>query len=385
MKFIAVVSTINLKYRLGCTPAWWQLLKSLHEIGNEVVIVPYLGGPCETLWWRAYPNPWRMPGELYYALSRKAFPKREGRDHRLRERMAFAITRAATLPVWRKHLRNIMTAERGVDVLMFFNVPLNQIAGIPTEMKRLFGVTTAFYDGDMPTILPGFVAERGFMFDYYQNAHLDEYDFYFVNSEGIVGDLQKRGARNVKPLHYAADPQLFQPVDAEKKWDLAFFGYGDQRRKKWITRMITEPSRTMTKRFVVGGTGFSVDLGEAEQCGDVPMSQFRHFCCSSKINLNITRDTHTDVYASSTARPFELAAMACCVVSCPYNGLEKWFSPPREIVIVSEEDDLVETYEMLISDSDTRERMGAAARKRVLRDHTYEARARELVCYLKGR
>jgi len=39
MKILVICSTLDLKYKLGCTPSWWQLLKALHETGNEVIAV----------------------------------------------------------------------------------------------------------------------------------------------------------------------------------------------------------------------------------------------------------------------------------------------------------------------------------------------------------
>lgn len=383
MKLLAVVSTIDLRYRMGCTPAWWQLLKALYETENEVIVVPYLGRDIETIWWRSYPNPWRMPGDLYVSLARKAIPKRAGRESRLREGLARNLAQITTLPVWRRYLKRILTREKDVDALMFFNVPLNQITGIPTEVKREFGIKTVFYDGDMPTILPENVSERGFMFDYYKGASLAEYDVFFVNSEGVVKSLEEKGARNVTPLHYAADPELFRPIAAEKKWDVAFFGYGSQTREKWMTKMITEPSEKMSKVFAVGGSGFAIPLGKANIIGDISMSGFRRFCCSARINLNITRESHTRVYASSTARPFELAALECCMVSCPYNGIEKWFVPGREIVVLSENESPRDVYSSLLDDEESLRKIGTAARRRVLLDHTYGRRATDIIRSIK--
>jgi len=358
-------------------------LKALYETENEVIVVPYLGRDIETIWWRTYPNPWRMPGDLYVSLARKAIPKRAGRGSRLREGLAHNLTQITTHLIWRRYLKRILTREKDVDALMFFNVPLNQITGIPTEVKREFGIKTVFYDGDMPTILPEHVSERGFMFDYYKGASLAEYDVFFVNSEGVVKSLEEKGARNVTPLHYAADPELFRPIAAEKKWDVAFFGYGSQTREKWMTKMITEPSEKMPEVFAVGGSGFAIPLGKASIIGDVPMNGFRRFCCSARINLNITRESHTTTYGSSTARPFELAAMGCCVVSCPYLGLDKWFKPDQEMIMLSTNDDVVEIYRSLVSDDKRRNEIGEAARQRVLKDHTYRKRATEFIEHLE--
>ena len=379
MKLLAIVSTLDLKYRLGCTPAWWQILKALQENDVEVVAVPYLGDDIETLWWRTHPNAWRLPGTVFYNVSRSIAPKRLGSKSRIREGFARIATNAVTLPIWKRHILKILKEEQNVDAVMFFSVPLNQIKGISSEIKTRFNAKTVFYDGDMPTILPEHVSGRGFMFDYYQGADLREFDLFLVNSEGTLDSLRKRGARNVMPLHYAADPKLFHPVVVEKKWDVAFFGYGSQNREKWMTRMITEPSLGSNVKFALGGGGFDISLGRAHQVGDVPMSEFVRFCCSAKINLNITRESFASVYGSSTARLFELASMGCCIVSCPYKGMEKWFEPGKEVIVLEENDNPEVVYAELLADDEKRLRLGEAARRRAVSDHTYEKRGAEMM------
>ena len=93
--------------------------------------------------------------------------------------------------------------------------------------------------------------------------------------------------------------------------------------EEWMTNMITNPSKRLPDiNFSVGGGGFGIDMGNAALVGHISYSAFREFCCGSKINLNITRWSHTNVYASATARPFDLAAYGACIVSQPYNGID---------------------------------------------------------------
>ena len=56
-KILAVASAVDLDFRYGCTPAWWQLWKGLHEEGVDLVVTPYRGRPVESPWWRTAPNP----------------------------------------------------------------------------------------------------------------------------------------------------------------------------------------------------------------------------------------------------------------------------------------------------------------------------------------
>ena len=58
------------------------------------------------------------------------------------------------------------------------------------------------------------------------------------------------------------------------------------------------------------------------------------------------------VMATSTSRPFELAAMQCCIVSAPYNGLENWFEIGKEILVANNSKECIEIYQMLIDDEE---------------------------------
>jgi len=171
----------------------------------------------------------------------------------------------------------------------------------------------------------------------------------------------------------------------KKDIDIFFFGYGSDFREEWMEKLITIPSKQMPDvKFAVAGGGFKIDLGNAELIGDLSYSEWRRFCCRSKINLNITRWSHTNVYASSTSRPFELAAFGACIVSQPYNGLEKWFDFGKELFVVNNESEAIEIYRILLNDSQVPEETGLRARKRIIRDHSFHHRAEELTNLVKG-
>ena len=82
-------------------------------------------------------------------------------------------------------------------------------------------------------------------------------------------------------------------------------------------------------------------------------------------------------------RMFELAAMGCCIVSNPHEGIEEWFDVGKEIVIVESADDAVRTYRKLLQNARKRKAMGRAARKRVLQDHTHLQRAEQIVEFVR--
>jgi len=351
-----------------------------------VIAVPYLGDPVESLWWRTYPNPCSSESKIYNRIL--DHKKRCGKLTSYNENPNTLLNTFAENYVkqkWREHLFSILQNEKDVDAVFIMNIPLNHIKGIAEMIHEEFGIPVAYYDGDMPTILPKYATERGFKFNYYVDADLSEYDAFFTNSKGVIPDLEDMGARNVHPLYYAADPDLFKPVDVEKYIDISFFGYGSEFREEWMTKMIANPSIKLPDvNFSVGGRGFGIPLGNANLIGDLSYSAFRDFCCRSKICLNITRWSHTNVYASATARPFELAAYGSCIVSQPYNGIEEWFDVGKELLVVQDESEAIEVFNWLLTSEEEFKKIGENARKRILMGHTYHHRAEKIVEILCG-
>ncbi len=391
MKFLIIVSTIDFRYRYGCTPAWWQLFKNLYEIGIELIVTSYQGRPIESLWWKIYENPCTGEASILTKirnLSNQISPKKWQRKKKQRqntfsERVIPIIARNTTTRKWRKYILKILEKERDLDCVIFFNVPINQIKGLASSIRIHFDLPIVFYDGDMPAILSRF---GGFQtgFDAYVGADLTEYDAFIVNSKGVVPELTRMGAKNVHTIYWAADPSIYSPIDVEQDIDVSFYGYSAEFRESWMKWMITDPSKILRgAHFAIAGRNFDIDLGMTKFLGDIPFSALRRFCCRSKINLNITRRAHASVYASATLRPFELASLGCCIVSNPYNGLEEWFDINKEIFIVKNATEVIKLYKWLLSDDEARMEAGNSARKRILKEHTYRHRAEQLLSIIK--
>src|SRR5205823_10405031 len=159
------------------------------------------------------------------------------------------------------------------------------------------------------------------------------------------------------------DPELFRPRSVDKQVDVFFYGYGDKFRRDWMAAMVGEPSRRLPHvDFALGGRDFRGDTGAAREIGDVPFNVFGRAISEARINLNITRQAHASVPASSTARPFELAMAGAAIVSNPYEGVERWFEPGRELLVVANADEAVEAYGSLLEDPARADDLGRAAR-----------------------
>jgi spore maturation protein CgeB len=256
---------------------------------------------------------------------------------------------------------------------------MSHLRGIPERLRERFGVPVVFYDGDVPMSLPEFGGmDTGF--NYYFGADPSEYDLVVSNSEGGLERLRELGARRAEAVFWGADPELFRPLPVDKQTDVFFYGFGDKFRQEWTEVMIGEPSRRLPQvDFSLGGEDFRGDIGRARLAGQVPINVFARAISAARINLNVTRRAHATVYASSTSRPFELAMSGATIVSNPHEGIERWFEPGRELLVVGSADEATAAYQALLDDPGRAEELGRAARERALDEHTYLHRARRLL------
>jgi hypothetical protein len=385
-KILAVASAIDLDFRYGCTPAWWQLWKGLYEAGVDLIVTPYRGRPVESPWWRTAPNPAYLEGESF-ARARDAWARLKG-DRYLRraeadpgdtDRFVREVVWRWVTPRWQRHVERILEREGDVDAVLVFTVPMAHLRGIPSALRERFGVPVVFYDGDVPMSLPEFGGmDTGF--NYYYGADPGEYDLVVSNSEGGLERLRELGARRAEALYWAADPELFRPLNVEKEHDVFFYGYGDKFRREWMRELVGEPSRRLPEvDFALGGEDFQGDVGRARTLGVIPFNAFNRAISSTRIALNVTRRAHATVRASSTARPFELAMAGAAIVSNPVEGIETWFEPGRELLVVGDADEATAAYGELLADGGRLAELGAQARERALDEHTYAHRARRLL------
>jgi hypothetical protein len=387
VKLLVAASAVDLDFRYGCTPAWWQLWKGLYEEGVDLVVTPYRGRAVESPWWRTAPNPTFVEGESF-ARARDVVARLKGDSYLRRaednpedglgERMTREVIWRWVTPRWRKHLDALVRDERP-DALVVFTVPMAHLTGIPSYLRERYGLPIVFYDGDVPMSLPEFGGmDTGF--NWYHQADPSEYDLVVSNSEGGLERLRELGARRAEAVFWGADPDFFAPREGEKQMDVFFYGYGDKFRREWMQALVGEPSRALPDvDFALGGRDFQGDVGNARMTGDVPFNAFAGAISAARVNLCITRRSHATVYASSSCRPFELASAGAAIVANPYNGIERWFEPGVEIVIVEDAQQAIGAYRDLLADPAQAEELGRRARERVLDEHTYRHRARRLL------
>ena len=393
MKLLVIVSSLDLTQPFSATPAWWQLFKGLYEIGAEIIAAPYQGPAIETPWWRAAPNPARREGDAFKLLRdgwRRIGGLRQtqiaggrGEGETASDRLVRRVAQTVIGPRWRRHVDRILSAQPDIDAVLIITVPLNHITGLARHIIERHNRPVFFYDGDVPASLPNF---RGFAsgFRIYQGADPAEYTAFFSNSLGGAEGLRALGAREVHTLYYGADPDLFAPLDVPQDLDVFFYGHGREYRGEWIDALLRDASLALPEMSFAARGAHLGDLGRVRMLPYLSFSKLREYACRSKLNLVITRKAHASVFASSSSRPFELAALGACMVCSPYEGIETWFEPEKELIVVGSVGEAIERYRWLLAHDEARRAIGTAARARLLKEHTFRHRARQLVDTIRG-
>ncbi len=245
----------------------------------------------------------------------------------------------------------------------------------------------AFYDLDAPVTLANLEAGREVA--YIGPEGLAGFDLVLSYTGGaalekMVGLL---GARRVAPLYGSVDPDAHHPVPAveELRSDFSYLGTWAVDREAALEALFLEPARRRSDlRFLIGGAqypqGFpwGPNLWYREH---VPPPLHPAFFSSSRLTLNITRETMARMGWCPSGRLFEAAACNAPLVSDWFEGLDAFFHPGREILIARRTEDVVDA--LSLTDVEL-QRIRDAARERTLSEHTARHRAHELIDLLES-
>ncbi|MBZ0157312.1 MAG: glycosyltransferase [Alphaproteobacteria bacterium] len=277
------------------------------------------------------------------------------------------------LPFARKHLSD-------ADVGMVTSYCPDGIASTELVLSSRVPLRT-FYDLDTPVTLRSLA--EGKPVAYIGPAGLGDFDLVLSYTGGVALDALRTwlGARRVAPLYGSVDPATHRPVPAEAAYraDLSYLGtYAEDRQDSLNCLFIGASKRLPGQRFLIGGSLYPDTFPWTQNIHyirHVPPPEHPAFYCSSVFTLNVTRRAMADMGYCPSGRLFEAAACGTPLLSDEWEGLDRFFAPGTEIVVVHTAGEVVEALTM---PEEQRERIAAAARERTLSEHTAEHRAVEL-------
>jgi spore maturation protein CgeB len=189
------------------------------------------------------------------------------------------------------------------------------------------------------------------------------------------------GAARCIPVYNALDPDTHHPVprDARFACDLAFLGNRLPDREARVEEFFLRPAaRLPDQSFLIGGNGWESKAMPANvrHRGHVYTAEHNAFNCTPRAVLNVARDSMAHIGFSPATRVFEAAGAAACLITDAWEGIEQFLVPDREVLVARDGQDVADHLAALTPAR--AEAIGAAARARVLAEHTYDLRAEQV-------
>jgi spore maturation protein CgeB len=216
------------------------------------------------------------------------------------------------------------------------------------------------------------------------------YDLVLTYGGGdpVVKAYRAAGARECVPIYNALDPETHHPVPPAPnfKADLAFLGNRLPDREARVEEFfLNAAARLPQRRFLLGGNGWGdkPKTSNVEYIGHVYTRDHNAFNCTPRAVLNVNRESMARFGFSPATRVFEAAGAGACIITDAFEGVEIFLEPEREILIAKNGTDVAEHVRNLTAER--ARAIGAAAYRRVLAEHTYAHRVKQLEALLEGK
>jgi spore maturation protein CgeB len=212
---------------------------------------------------------------------------------------------------------------------------------------------------------------------------IGEFDLIVTQTGGpaVVERYRALGARCCETVYSAMDPRTHHPVPhrAELARDVVFLGDREPGLEPRVDEFFFRIAERLPQRsFLLAGAGW----GERRLPRNVryigPVSAEQHNVLNSTppAVLIITSDGPAQDAGVPGPRLFEAAGTGACVLTDDWDGIDRFLAPGHEIVVARDGQEMAERLGVL--DRSAARRIGAAARRRVLTQHTYAVRAEQV-------
>lgn len=270
---------------------------------------------------------------------------------------------------------------RGADAVMVTSYCPDGMPATQLLMDSDAAAVKVFYDMDTPVTLESL--REGREVPYIGPRGLRDFDLVLSYTGGAaLQDLQDLlGAASVDTLYGHVDPQVHHSVAPRDAYRcrLSYMGTYAADRQAAVEQLFVEPARRLPQQvFRLAGAQYPADFpwtANMHFVRHMPPPEHPAFFSSSRLTLSVTRRAMAGNGYCPSGRLFEAAACGTPVVSDWWEGLDAFFAPGREILVARTADDVVQALELSDAEID---RIAAAARERVLAEHTSAHRALEL-------
>ena len=203
---------------------------------------------------------------------------------------------------------------------------------------------------------------------------IPRYDLVLSHGGGetIRRAYRELGARECVPVEGAIDPATHQPAPKDRRFaaDLGLLADRRPEQEERVSHLFLEAARCLPDHsFVIGGSGWGgVALpSNVRTVGHVAPAEHNAWSCSLQASL------HLDGGAAPATPVLEAAARGACLVTDGWRGIGALLEPGEEILIANDGEEVAALLDGTTRNE--RRRIGEAARRRVLSEHTFARRA----------
>jgi spore maturation protein CgeB len=212
---------------------------------------------------------------------------------------------------------------------------------------------------------------------------IPRYDLVLTYGGGdpVVQAYERFGARRCVPVYNALDPSTHHPVppDARFAGNLGFLGNRLPDREARVEEFFLGAAKALPdRRFLLGGSGWGNKImpPNVSYVGHVYTHEHNAFNCTPEAVLNVNRESMARYGFSPPTRVFEAAGAGACLITDEWEGIELFLEPGDEVLVAKTGEAVAEHLRALRSEESAR--IGSAARRRILSEHTYDHRVAQL-------
>lgn len=236
-----------------------------------------------------------------------------------------------------------------------------------------------FWDVDAPATIRRLQANHLDPFHY----AIPKYDAIFTYGGGpeIRDAYMRLGAQAYYSIYNGLDEETHYPVETVDEFgcDVAFLGNRLPDREARVEQLFLGAAELAPdKSFLLGGEGWDGKQipPNVRWIGHVPTAMHNSVNCSAGMVMNINRTSMAEYGFAPPTRVFEAAGAGACLLCDDWPGIDRFFEPGRELLVIRSAEDVAEALD--IYSAEVRRQIGTAFRGRAQRDHTYKQRAHQI-------
>ncbi len=350
LKFTIFGLTLSSSWGNGHATPYRAILRALHQMGHDLVF---------------------YEKDVAYYAKRRDFSQTD-------------FCRLYLYSEWDKIRAQAISDVRESDVVMNASY-CPEGARICDEVLAISGPLHVFYDLDTPITLANLGKGQ---LEYLRADQIPAFDLYLSFTGGrILNELENEWlAQKALALYGCVDPDVYTRVPPRDDFRclLSYMGTFARDRQHKVDELFLEPARELSNdSFVLAGSMYPSDWAWSSN-----IRRFEHVApadhsalySSSRFTLNITRGGMARYGFCPSGRFFEASACGTPILSDWFEGLDQFFTPGEEILIVNDSWDVVHALQY---PDDSLRQLARQARERTLTAHSGRRRASELIAYVE--